>query len=232
MKRWSPGAALRLIALLMALLPASASLLAGNLPSGEPNSAAMNAAIRQQLLETPLAPYDAAEAERMASRILELPQGLLDALIDAHVRIRLINGRLTDEPEMLGLRGQTPRGWEHSGLTWDDIPGIGGKLVILRIGYSDHGRGHGSVNLELHETFHAVDTHVLGRLSASRIWRLLFEQEAQSLFAGTRYEERYPEEYFAEASAMMFYSPETRADVAVKAPATYRFLHGLFRVYE
>ena len=232
MRRWTPGAALRLIALLMALLPASASLLAGSLPSGEPNSAAMNASTRQLLFATPPEPYDAVEAERMTARILGLPHGLLDALIDAHVRIRLINGRLTDEPEMLGLRGQTPRGWERSGLTWDDIPGIGGKLVILRIGYSDHGRGHGSVNLELHETFHAIDTHVLGRLSASRVWRLLFEQEAQSLFAGTQYEDRYPEEYFAEASAMMFYSPESRAAVALKAPATHRLLQGLFRVYE
>ncbi|WP_420535002.1 anthrax toxin lethal factor-related metalloendopeptidase, partial [Bacillus mycoides] len=46
-------------------------------------------------------------------------------------------------------------------LTWDDVPGvgsdIGGKPVMARIGFSERGKGHGSINLELHEIAHAID---------------------------------------------------------------------------
>ena len=49
--------------------------------------------------------------------------------------------------------------------TWDDVPGMGGShTVFVKIGASDKGNGHGSVNLELHELAHSVDHIVYGDL--------------------------------------------------------------------
>ncbi|MFS0727826.1 anthrax toxin lethal factor-related metalloendopeptidase [Paenibacillus sp. 1P07SE] len=190
-----------------------------------------NGSLKQRLFALPAGAYDAALADQMTERVLRIPPAMLELLVERGVQIRLISGLLTDEPEMQGLRGHTPRGWERSGLTWDDIPGVGGKPVIVRIGFSHSGMGHSSANLELHETFHAIDTHVLGGISSSRPFMALFRAEAHLLFGGKHYEERYPEEYFAEASTLMFVSPESRALVAAKAPKTYRYLNLLYRGY-
>ena len=191
-----------------------------------------HAMMQQQLFSLPVGVYDAPAATQMTERILRIPPAMLETLIKRGVQIRLINGRLTDEPEMQLLRGKSPRGWESSGITWDDIPGVGGKPVIVRIGYSHTGMGHGSANLELHETFHAIDSFVLDNISSSRAFRTLFEEEAHLLFGGKQYEELYPEEYFAEASCLLFVSPDTRTLVAAKAPETYRFLNILYRGYD
>lgn len=188
--------------------------------------------LQQRLFALPAGVYDATAASEMTERILQLPPAMLEILIKRGVQIRLISGRLTDEPEMQLLRGLSPRGWESSGITWDDIPGVGGKPVIVRIGYSHSGMGHGSANLELHETFHAIDLFVLDNISSSRAFQELFELEAHQLFGGKQYEELYPEEYFAEASCLLFVSHESRALVAVKAPETYRFLNMLYRSYD
>ncbi|WP_020615302.1 anthrax toxin lethal factor-related metalloendopeptidase [Paenibacillus daejeonensis] len=191
-----------------------------------------HAMLQQQLFSLPAGAYDAPTASHMTERILRIPPAMLETLIKRGVQIRLINGRLTDEPEMHLLRGKSPRGWESSGITWDDVPGVGGKPVIVRIGYSHTGMGHGSANLELHETFHAIDSYVLDNISSSRVFRAVFEEEAHLLFGGKQYEELYPEEYFAEASCLLFVSPDTRALVAAKAPETYRFLNILYRGYD
>ena len=113
-----------------------------------------------------------------------------------------------------------PRGWENTGFTWSDIPGVGGNPVIVRIGYSDKGMGHGSVNLELHETFHAIDRYVLDDRSEIPEFRALFREEAAGLFAGNRYEELFPEEYFAEVASIIYLYEKTRRTVRVKLPKT------------
>ncbi|HUC90988.1 MAG TPA: hypothetical protein VMS09_03040 [Paenibacillus sp.] len=118
------------------------------------------------------------------------------------------------------MKNVVPRGWENTGFTWSDIPGVGGNPVIVRIGYSDKGMGHGSVNLELHETFHAIDRYVLDDRSEIPEFRALFREEAAGLFAGNRYEELFPEEYFAEVASIIYLSETTRRTVRDKLPKT------------
>jgi|GEM_PF-878156 len=210
-----------------ALLAAAILSVAAGAPS--PAGAAIPAAyFERELFVLPKTAYDRTEAMRMQRRILAVAPPVLESLVYAGVRIKLVNGRITDEPEMAAFRGVVPRGWEGTGVTWDDIPGVGGRTVIVRIGYSDQGSGHGSRNLELHETSHAIDTFAFGGVSSTRRFRELFAAEAPALFAGADYEEKYPEEYFAETVCLYYLSEETRAELRGKAPGTYAFLSKLF----
>jgi hypothetical protein len=183
-----------------------------------------------QLIELPASSYNKQDANSMISRIKQFQPDILARLVQNGVKIRLITGKLTDEPEYKELKGVTPRGWEGTGKTWDDIPGIGGNPVILRIGYSDSGHGHGSLNLELHETSHAIDIHVFNNISQSEEFTKLFKQEAKSLFPVNSYMDSYSEEYFAESSCMFVYSLETRNKMKRIAPLTYAFFAKLYEL--
>ena len=66
------------------------------------------------------------------------------------------------------LRGKIPRGWEQTGKTWDDVPGVflpdRNRVVIATIEHDsqrvipDRSVGtHGSADLLLHETLHGYD---------------------------------------------------------------------------
>jgi hypothetical protein len=181
-----------------------------------------------QLIELPASSYNKQDANSMISRIKQFQPNILNRLVQNGVKIRLITGKLTDEPEYKELKGVTPRGWEGTGKTWDDIPGVGGNPVILRIGYSDRGKGHGSLNLELHETSHAIDIHVFNNISQSEAFTKIFKQEAKQLFPANSYMDSYSEEYFAESSCMFVYSLETRNKVKRIAPLTYAFFADLY----
>jgi hypothetical protein len=181
-----------------------------------------------QLIELPASSYNKQDANSMISRIKQFQPDILTRLVQNGVKIRLITGKLTDEPEYKELKGVTPRGWEGTGKTWDDIPGVGGNPVILRIGYSDSGHGHGSLNLELHETSHAIDTHVFNNISQSEEFTQLFKKEAKQLFPTSSYMDSYSEEYFAESSCMFVYSLETRNKMKRIAPLTYAFFVRLY----
>jgi Pro-Pro endopeptidase len=181
-----------------------------------------------QLIELPASSYNKQDADSMISRIKQFQPDILARLVQNGVKIRLITGKLTDEQEYKGLKGVTPRGWEGTGKTWDDIPGVGGNPVILRIGYSDSGHGHGSLNLELHETSHAIDIHVFNNISQSDKFTQLFKKEAKQLFPASSYMDSYSEEYFAESSCLFVYSLETRNKIKRIAPLTYAFFANLY----
>jgi hypothetical protein len=186
----------------------------------------------KHLFVLPKGNYNTETADQMIDRILRIRPAMLEALVYAGVPLKLVKGKITDEPEMARLRGSIPKGWETTGKTWDDVPGVGGNPVIVRIGYSERGKGHGSHNLELHETFHAIDRFVFGDVSHSSAFVALFREEARLLFAGDGYEETFPEEYFAEVSGMYYFSEETKAAVKRNLPKTYAFLHDLFISYK
>src|SRR5699024_7062456 len=80
----------------------------------------------------------------------------------AGVSIILMDMPLTELPEFDYLSGKVPRGWEKTNSTWDEVPGAGGHTTAARIGYSDPGNGHSTINLELHEYGHAVDSYAAG----------------------------------------------------------------------
>jgi hypothetical protein len=184
--------------------------------------------IIKSLIELPASSYNKQDAESMISRIEQFQPDILARLVQNGVKIRLITGKLTDEPEYKELKGVTPRGWEGTGKTWDDIPGVGGNPVILRIGFSESGKGHGSLNLELHETSHAIDIHIFNNISQSDKFTQLFNKESKQLFPANSYMDSYSEEYFAESSCMFVYSSETRNTMKRIAPLTYAFFSDIY----
>ncbi|MGG6314289.1 anthrax toxin lethal factor-related metalloendopeptidase [Paenibacillus macerans] len=181
-----------------------------------------------QLVVLPQDRYYEAEADKMMDRLSAIPANLLEGLKDHGVKIKLANGKITDEPEFASYKGVIPRGWENTGLTWDDVPGVSMNIVIVRIGYSNKGKGHNGQNLELHETFHAIDRLVLNNISSSQAFVDLWKKEANNDYEGDGYVSAYAEEYFAETATLYFYSEKTRDRLKEDMPSTYEFLDKLF----
>lgn len=176
------------------------------------------------LPETVFSETDAASIIASLSRI---PYKQLEALKSEEVSIRLFTGKLTDHPSAVHLKGVVPKGYK-SGKTWDDVPGMcGGKTVFVKIGHSERGKGHGSVNLELHEIAHSIDRFVYGRLRESRDFLELWKEERVRLFPENNYFQKYPEEYFAETFAMFYYSQASRTKLKSFAPKTYQYIRDL-----
>ncbi|MBU8916142.1 toxin [Bacillus sp. FJAT-29953] len=179
-----------------------------------------------QIIILPSQPFDEKEAAKMINRVGLLPKSLLNKIYQNDITLKLFTGKLTDNPPARQLKGKIPRGYPAN-ITWDDVPGIGGgKVVLAQIGASDKGKGHGSINLELHEMAHSIDHFVLNNVSQTKEFKTLMENEHEKLFPGKSYFE-YPEEYFAEAFAMYFYNSESKAKLKQKAPKTYKFYENL-----
>lgn len=179
--------------------------------------------LEQQLIRLPAEPYDREAAAEMAERIMAIDYWMLESLREQEVYVYLINGNITSHPAYSYLAGEVPRGWEDTGLSWDDVPGVGGSPVVVRIGYSAFGMGHGSVNLELHEIAHAIDAFVLDDISAGKAWSDVHRKERTSLFGNDPYYV-YPEEYFAEAFAMYYLDGESRSKLRRLAPSSAALL--------
>ncbi|WP_027409775.1 anthrax toxin lethal factor-related metalloendopeptidase [Anoxybacteroides tepidamans] len=183
--------------------------------------------ILQDIVILPDQPFDHSEAKKMIERLAHIDPPLLKQIAHKQIYIKLFTGKLTDEPSVRYLRGQTPRGYMPL-ATWDDVPGIGGShLVLAKIGYSDKGKGHGSINLELHELAHSVDYIVFGHVHAKPAFLAIWHKEAAQLFPHQYYFLNYPEEYFAESFAYYYYNDETRAHLKDAAPKTYEFIQQL-----
>ncbi|HDR6248089.1 TPA: hypothetical protein QCU24_005998 [Bacillus cereus] len=170
----------------------------------------------------------------MTKRIGKIEKNILEKLVNKQTYIKLIDYPLTDVREYNNLKGIIPRGWEGaknaSGkqLTWDDVPGAGsheGKPVVARIGYSERGKGHNTINLELHETAHAIDRVVFRDISHNSWFETPFNEE-QKKFLPDRYFEN-KEEYFAECFAYYYFNDVSRKDLQEKAPVTYSYIEML-----
>ncbi|AOM09666.1 anthrax toxin lethal factor-related metalloendopeptidase [Bacillus thuringiensis] len=169
--------------------------------------------------------YNQQEATNMIQRISNIDSKTLYALYHKNIRIKLINFPITYLPEYSYLRGQIPRGWEGTGYTWDSVPGIGGNPVVARIGYSNYGNMHTSINLELHETAHAIDRYVFQNISYSQEFLRIHSREYNSFSNSSYY--YYPEEYFAEAYAYYYLNSSTHETLKTRAPYTYEFIQKL-----
>ena len=167
---------------------------------------------------------DDPEVLNIIERISRLDIRLLRLMYENGVDIRLFNGLLTDEPEMVKYRGVTPRGWENTGFTWDDIPGAGGQLVVfVRVGFSYPSieTRHSSMLLEFHEIAHTIDT-LLGFISQSYYFQSIHEEEKNNVFYRIVYFD-FLEEYFAEAFVKFKYDDYSRTNLRELAPRTYNF---------
>lgn len=172
--------------------------------------------------------YDKLEAEAMRRRILNIDVELLKAINDGEMKIYLWDKPITTIPSLSYLKGVTPRGWEGTGKTWDDIPGVSEKITVARIGYSNPGKFHGSINLELHEVGHSIDFFAGEKpFSESQTFQIIWKKESMQLFPDSQYTQGYVEEYFAETFAMYYLNKESREYLRELAPETYLFMNQL-----
>jgi Pro-Pro endopeptidase len=203
----------------------------GTLLKHSPLKTKLNLQSGKQLEEIILLPesnYDQEEAMEIIKRLDHIPTTLLDSTETKDIKVRLFEKKLTDFSTTSHLKGVTPRGYTNKSITWDDVPGIGGsKLVLVKIGHSEKGKGHNSYNLELHELAHSIDRYVLTDLYYDLEFLPLWKREAPRVFPDETYFLQYKEEYFAETFAMYYLNPETRNLLKKKAPATYRFIKEL-----
>ncbi|RFU61699.1 toxin [Bacillus sp. V59.32b] len=169
------------------------------------------------------------EAYSIIKTISSLPPFMHDRLVHHNVRIKLFTGSLTDNRSARHLKGEKPRGYTNSEHTWDDVPGMGGtRNVLVKIGASGKGSGHGSVSLELHELAHTLDTIVYGNIREDEGFLRIWKEEAPKLFPGRPYFLTHPEEYFAESFAMYYYkNARDKTELQTKAPKTYFFIKQL-----
>lgn len=182
----------------------------------------------ENMVLLPQAAYDKTAAMEMIERLDHIPTSLLESTDSQEIKIRLFEKKLTDFSTTSHLKGVTPRGYTNKSITWDDVPGIGGsKLVLVKIGHSEKGKGHNSSNLELHELAHSIDRYVLTDLYYELEFLPLWKREAPLVFPNEPYFLQYKEEYFAETFAMYYLNSETRNLLKKRAPATYQFFKEL-----
>ncbi|MDQ0215851.1 hypothetical protein J2S13_002271 [Oikeobacillus pervagus] len=173
----------------------------------------------------PLDHYDVKEAMHIISRIDQLPPSLLKKVDRSGIKIQLFTGKLTDHPTVSDLKGQTPRGYHNKQTTWDQVPGIGGsKLVLVKIGSSERGKGHGSINLELHELAHSIDRYIYNDPYWDLKFLTIWKKEVHKIFPHDSYFHKYPEEYFAEVFAMYYVDETARNELKSLAPETFHYI--------
>jgi Pro-Pro endopeptidase len=180
-----------------------------------------------QLIILPEGDFDQTEAAGIISRIALLPDTMLRKAVNSNIKVKLFEGNLTDNPTARHLKGVVPRGYT-SKRTWDQVPGIGGsRIVLVKIGSSEKGKGHTSVNLELHELAHSLDRHVYGGIRHEERFLEIWKHESRLLFPGRAYFLDYPEEYFAESFAMFYIGGLPAKLLQEAAPQTYKYIESL-----
>ncbi|MBS4176633.1 anthrax toxin lethal factor-related metalloendopeptidase [Lederbergia citrea] len=180
----------------------------------------------KDIVVVPESDFNEYEASKIINRIDHLPVSILQEIKRNKIKVVLFEGKLTDNESVAHLKGRNPRGYPET-IIWDDVPGIGGsKQIFVKIGSSEKGKGHGSVNLEYHEIAHSLHHYVYNDIDVDikSVWEL----EAPILFPGQHYFLDYEEEYFAESFAYYFFSPETRNELKQHAPKTYTLLSRLY----
>lgn len=163
------------------------------------------------------------EAQRMISRMNNVENSILYQTSSNGAVFILADTPITEQPEFAHLKGVVPRGHTNS---WDQIPGAGGHVSMARIGYSEYGKGHSTINLELHEYGHVVDSFTVGvQVSETEEFRAIHADEVDQLMNSNSQREYYDivGEYFGETFAMYYYMAESRAELAEKAPRTHAF---------
>jgi len=105
------------------------------------------------------------EEELVARELSKLPLEQLKALKDRGVTVAVCHDSVTSYLE--NLKGVMPRGWPP-GSTWDKVPGLYNTptdevVIALRPDLEGNyrvpptGDAHGSYNMAIHETLHALD---------------------------------------------------------------------------
>ncbi len=108
-----------------------------------------------------------ADKELVAKELAKLPKSSLEQMKAQGTKVIACRGSVVDRDP--SLHGVTPRGW-NAGQTWDSVPGMYDKnkneVVIATRGTGTPagahvpvtGEGHGSADLTVHESMHALDS--------------------------------------------------------------------------
>jgi len=121
---------------------------------------------RARLLVVPGGSGTAEDADAVVREAMMLPPFVLDLFERRTIRIIACRGGVTDFER--NLRGVTPRGWEGTGRTWDNVPGTyfdDRRRVVIATIAAGAGRAvptaasglHGSASLVVHESLHGYD---------------------------------------------------------------------------
>ena len=177
--------------------------------------------------------YNQQEAQAMIDRLGDIPESMIRETLKGGAVFLLVDTPITDQPEFEDIEGEIPRGWEDTGKTWNDVPGVGGATSAARIGYSNPGEDHASSNLEYHEVAHAIDGYMLDYIiSDLDEFQEIHEAEQTLLFPleepGNEYYDNR-EEYFAEALSLYYLGGKHKQQLEERAPETYDFIHNLER---
>jgi len=186
-----------------------------------------NEEVLSHIIILPATPFNQVEAAQIISRIDKLPLSILEKVNKEGIVIQLFTGKLTGNKTASQLANVVPRGYVHK-TTWDDVPGMGGgKTVLVKIGASNKGKGHSSVNLELHELAHSIDKLVFNGIRSKHSFLGIWSREKETMFPGKSYFLTYPEEYFAECFAYYYIGGQYREELERKAPMTFQLIKNL-----
>ena len=154
-----------------------------------------------------------------------LPKWAVDQTRKTGSKIRLVGNKgITVDPTKAHLKGVTPRGWEHTGLSWDDVTGCGtyerggdATLVANRIKM-------GETTIR-HEYGHLFDvSRMKGGVvsySDSPAWHDIWQKSQW----GNAYTRKYAEEAFAESFAKYYGGKRARASLPQAARRYFAELH-------
>jgi hypothetical protein len=117
----------------------------------------------------------ASDVKLVIPQLEKWPAATLLTLKQQGTKVVVCRGSVTDY--LTDLKGVRPRGWPP-GSTWDSVPGLcdspKNEVVIAIIGHASgkphvprKGEGHGSYNLVVHESAHAVDKCTGGKTHRS-----------------------------------------------------------------
>lgn len=185
--------------------------------------------IFEKLIILPETNYDEYTAGQMINRIFNIDHIILEKLVSEGVKIKLTTTNVADVEEYKHLKDVIPRGYGSTGSTWDKVPGVGSNPVVARIGYSEpsHQNRHRSINLELHETAHAIYLYIINGISIKSEFRNIKNLEVDNLFPYDNYLSSYSDEYFAETFAMFHLDDKSNRELKEKAPLTHEFIKQL-----
>jgi hypothetical protein len=150
-----------------ALCSAASGTGTGN--SNSPPQATQARKLAEALVQT-AGTATAADREAVLREVAKLPVGGLQALRDQGIRITVVRNSVVEA--LPNLKGVRPRGWPP-GTGWDTVPGTYDPnthqvVIATRNGsVPATGNGHGSSDLVVHETGHAIDAAVSGHNSAA-----------------------------------------------------------------
>lgn len=193
--------------------PCSPNVVIGG-PSYTPSVAEYSKALAHRLVQAG-GSGTAVDAALVETELAKLPPKALQVLLDNNVKVIAARGSVTDYAT--DLKGVHPRGWPP-GATWDSVPGAympdRNAVVIATTGHGTAagphvpvtGEGHGSQNITVHETTHAVDAFADPQSNSSSPD---FTAARNSDFSGlTAYEQQSgaggPSETYAESSARVY----------------------------